>query len=139
MSLLQENVYFFYGKVNKNACFCPCKVNKNVKLVIFNMSKITLVALRRFVWRSHVVNVIYVVCRRATLVVVEIFVRKSITSCLLSLVSRLSLGEVPMRFQSGSNEVPMKFLWRQGASRGQSLGCLLLTKSYDYCCHCCKR
>ena len=62
MSLLQENVYFFYGKVNKNAYFCPRKVNKNVKLVIFNMSKITLVALRRFVWRSHVVNVIYVVC-----------------------------------------------------------------------------
>ena len=48
MSLLQENVYFFYGKVNKNAYFCPRKVNKNVKLVIFNMSKITFVAFATF-------------------------------------------------------------------------------------------
>ena len=40
MSLLQENVYFFYGKVNKNAYFTLFQVNKNVNLVIFNMSKI---------------------------------------------------------------------------------------------------
>ena len=31
------------------------------------ISMITFVALRRFVWQSHVVNVIYVVCRLATL------------------------------------------------------------------------
>ena len=41
MLLLQENVYFSSPKVNKNAHFCPRKVNKDVKLVIFNMSKIT--------------------------------------------------------------------------------------------------
>ena len=40
MSLLQENVYFFYRKVNKNAYFTLFEVNKNVNLVIFNMSKI---------------------------------------------------------------------------------------------------
>ena len=50
MSLLQENVYFFYGKVNKNAYFYPNKMNRNVNLVIFNMSKITFVALRRFIY-----------------------------------------------------------------------------------------
>ena len=41
MSLLQENVYFSYRKVNKNAYFTLFEVNKNVNLVIFNMSKIT--------------------------------------------------------------------------------------------------
>ena len=41
MSLLQENVYFSYRKVNKNAYFTLFEVNKNVSLVIFNMSKIT--------------------------------------------------------------------------------------------------
>ena len=50
MSLLQENVYFSHGKVNKNAYFTLFKVNKNVNLVIFNMSKITFVALRRFIY-----------------------------------------------------------------------------------------
>ena len=40
MSLLQENVYFSYRKVNKNAYFTLFEVNKNVNLVIFNMSKI---------------------------------------------------------------------------------------------------
>ena len=41
MSLLQENVYFSYRKVNKNAYFTLFEVNKNVNLVIFNISKIT--------------------------------------------------------------------------------------------------
>ena len=36
--------------MNKNAYFYPRKVNKNVNLVIFNMSKITFVALRRFIY-----------------------------------------------------------------------------------------
>ena len=49
MSLLKENVYFSYRKVNKNAYFTLFEVNKNVNLVIFNMSKIAF-------------------CRRATLV-----------------------------------------------------------------------
>lgn len=40
MSLLKENVYFSYRKVNKNAYFTLFEVNKNVNLVIFNMSKI---------------------------------------------------------------------------------------------------
>ena len=69
MSLLQENVYFSYRKVNKNAYFTLFEVNKNVNLVIFTMSKITCyVALRRCMCHGHVVNVIYVVCRFATLV-----------------------------------------------------------------------
>ena len=59
MSLLQENVYFFYRKVNKNAYFTLFEVNKNVNLVIFNMSKIACyVALRRFVCRWHVVSIL---------------------------------------------------------------------------------
>lgn len=53
MSLLQENVYFSYRKVNKNAYFTLFEVNKNVNLVIFNMSKIAF-------------------CRFATLVVVAV-------------------------------------------------------------------
>ena len=60
MSLLQENVYFFYRKVNKNAYFCPRKVNKNVNLVIFNMSKI---AFCRFA-----TLVVIVICFRAVLI-----------------------------------------------------------------------
>ena len=67
MSLLQENVYFFYGKVNKNAYFTLFEVNKNVNLVISICQRSPFVALRRFVCRWHVVNVIYVVCRLATL------------------------------------------------------------------------
>ena len=55
MSLLQENVYFFYRKVNKNAYFTLFEVNKNVNLVIFNMSKIAF-------------------CRFATLVVIVMLV-----------------------------------------------------------------
>ena len=55
MSLLQENVYFFYRKVNKNAYFTLFEVNKNVNLVIFNMSKIAF-------------------CRFATLVVIGMLV-----------------------------------------------------------------
>ena len=55
MSLLQENVYFFYRKVNKNAYFTLFEVNKNVNLVIFNMSKIAF-------------------CRFATLVVIIMLV-----------------------------------------------------------------
>lgn len=55
MSLLQENVYFSYRKVNKNAYFTLFEVNKNVNLVIFNMSKIAF-------------------CRFATLVVIVMLV-----------------------------------------------------------------
>ena len=57
MSLLQENVYFSYRKVNKNAYFTLFEVNKNVSLVIFNMSKITFVALRRgYFFKTMIVN-----------------------------------------------------------------------------------
>ena len=57
MSLLQENVYFSYRKVNKNAYFTLFEVNKNVNLVIFNMSKITFVAERRgYFFKTTIVN-----------------------------------------------------------------------------------
>ena len=46
--------------------------------------------------------------------------------CLPSAFSRLSLGEVPMRFQSGSNEVPIKLGGIQGAIHWGNASCRLV-------------
>ena len=43
----------------------------------------------------------------------------------------LSYAYPIMRFQSDSNQVPMRFQWRQGADRRQVIGIL-----YDYKDHC---
>lgn len=62
MSLLQENVYFFYGKVNKNAYFTLFQVNKNVNLVIFNMSKIAFCRFRDVLCAVGTLLIFYVIC-----------------------------------------------------------------------------
>ena len=67
MSLLQENVYFSYRKVNKNAYFTLFQVNKNVNLVIFNMSKIAFCRFRDVlcaVGTLLMLSMLYVALRR---------------------------------------------------------------------------
>ena len=119
--------------MNKNAYFTLFQVNKNVNLVIFNMSKIAFCRFCDILCAVGTLLIFYVVCRFATLVVVGMLVGfgamgywlwAAIGIPYISLMQPLVIlclpfGEVPMRFRSGSDQVPMRFRWRWVANARQ--------------------